>query len=303
MRTSALGLVPVLFLLFLTAGDRGRGETMTTGSQEDRDRIIRHIRGIFEAYLEQDRETIRRTHAPDWVGFLGPSTRIERGIEDYMQAAERSLQNFRGTGYELTDTEVQVVGEIGIVYYTARYDYEDRDGNHHSLPLRSVDIYRKQEGDWIQTGSHITPIPSGGTWGEGDGGVLPGTLSPGEKADLLAARESVWRAWFQNEQGRLREVLPEEFIGIDPGAGPWANRQDALRAAADFSSAGGTLASLEFPRTEILAYGPVAILFTSYRFEIEKDGDREVRAGRGTEVFVRRGGRWLNSAWHLDSGK
>lgn len=28
-------------------------------------------------------------------------------------------------------------------------------------------IYRKEKNEWIQCGSHITPIPSGGHWGEG----------------------------------------------------------------------------------------------------------------------------------------
>jgi ketosteroid isomerase-like protein len=80
---------------------------------------------------------------------------------------ERSLQSFHGTGYELLDSEVQLHGDLGIVYFTAKYDYRDGDGKQRSLPLRSMDIYRKEDGEWIQTGSHITPIPSGGTWGEG----------------------------------------------------------------------------------------------------------------------------------------
>ena len=47
----------------------------------------------------------------------------------------------------------------------------------------------------------------------------------------------------------------------------------------------------------------VAILFTTYLFEIETDGERSTSTGRGTELFVRRDGRWLNAGWHLDSGR
>lgn len=131
----------------------------------DREEILAHIRSIFDAYIRQDRAAIRATHTEDWTGFQGPSTKIERGIADYMVNAERSLENLKGTGYEIRDTEVQIHGDIGIVYYVARYDYLDKEDQAGSLPLRSVDIYRREKGGWIQCGSHITPIPQGGAWG------------------------------------------------------------------------------------------------------------------------------------------
>jgi len=142
----------------------------TTHSEtRDRELILDHIRSIFDAYIRRDREAIRRTHAEDWIGFQGPSTSIERGIDAYMKNADSSLEHFQGSGYELIDTEVQIFGDIGIVYYIGRYDYGDLEGKQGSLLLRSVDIYRRETGGWIQIGSHITPIPSGGRWGE-DGG-------------------------------------------------------------------------------------------------------------------------------------
>jgi ketosteroid isomerase-like protein len=137
--------------------------------KSDREQIIEHIHSIFEAYLRKDRAAIRGSRTPDWTGFQGPSVKIERGIEDYMVNAEQSLQHLDGTGYELLDTEVQIYDKIGIVYYLARFDYRDREGKAGSLPLRSVDIYRRDPGGWIQIGSHITPVPRGGNWGEGDG--------------------------------------------------------------------------------------------------------------------------------------
>ena len=141
---------------------------MTTRQDEDRQQILTHINSIFQAFLRQDREALRRTHSRDWVGFLGPSTTIERGIEAYMANAEKSLQHFRGTGYELIDTEIQLYGDIALVYYVARYDYAAEDGQTGAVPLRSIDIYRRDGADWIQAGSHITVIPSSGAWGEGE---------------------------------------------------------------------------------------------------------------------------------------
>jgi ketosteroid isomerase-like protein len=137
---------------------------MSMTKSSDREQILAHIHSIFQAYLRKDRKTIRDTHTGDWTGFQGPSTRIERGIDAYMVNADKSLAQIDGTGYEILDHEVQVYGDIGIVYYIARYDYRDRHGREGSLPLRSVDIYRRLDGEWIQAGSHIGPLPAAGEW-------------------------------------------------------------------------------------------------------------------------------------------
>ncbi|MCP4609520.1 MAG: nuclear transport factor 2 family protein [Planctomycetes bacterium] len=100
-----------------------------------------HIHSIFQAFIRQDREALRSLHSHDWVGFLGPSTSIERGLEAYMAGAEKSLNAFKGVHYELLDTDIQVYGDIAIVYYVAKYDCQTEDGEVHVIPLRSVDIY------------------------------------------------------------------------------------------------------------------------------------------------------------------
>ncbi len=315
MRARIAGLlVALLATTGALANAPERNSTMEK-TQDDREMILEHIHGIFEAFLRKDRETLRRTHAHDWIGFLGPSVKIERGIEEYMKGAERSLESFHGTGYELTDTEVRIHGDIAVVYYTARYDYKDKEGNHGSLPLRSLDLYRRTEGEWIQIGSHITPVPKGGSWGEGEQRAGPRSeeapprgaerrvLSEEELSSLLAEREAVWRGWFSGDREHLRKVLPGELIAIDPGVEEWSDKEQTLRNSAEFVAGGGKLIDLRFPKTEVLAYGDVAVLFTTYLFEIERAGERTTTSGRGTEVFVRRGGRWLNSGWHLDSGR
>jgi len=153
----------------LSAPLSGQKETdsMNTATRSDRDQIISHIHSIFQAYLDRDEEAIRRLHTVDWTGFQGPSTSIERGIEPYMRNARKSLESFHGTAYELLDTEVQIYGDLALVYYVATYDYRNPDGSAGTIPLRSVDIYRREKNGWNQAGSHITVIPSAGSWGEG----------------------------------------------------------------------------------------------------------------------------------------
>jgi len=302
------------------ADERREQTRMTT--KEDRDQILQHIHSIFQAYLRQDRDAIRKTHTPDWTGFQGPSVKIERGIDAYMVNAEKSLQTLRGTGYELLDTEVQIYGDLALVYYIARYDYRDQEGREGSIPLRSIDVYRREHGEWNQCGSHITPIPAGGDWGEGRMGkspahgdrlnpsaattavasepATPRSLAPQEREELLKVREAVWRAWFAGDQVALRAAIPDEAIAMDPGVAAWADQAEILRRSSAFA-AGGKLLRLEFPETRMQVYGNVAILYTSFVFETEQDGQRNVMAGRGTEVFVNHAGKWVNTGWHLES--
>ena len=70
---------------------------------------------------------------------------------------------------------------------------------------------------------------------------------------------------------------------------------------AQFAAGGGSLKSLEFPRNVFQQYGDTVILYTSFRAVlVDRDGLAQPVAGRGTEVFVRRDGRWIHTGWHLD---
>jgi ketosteroid isomerase-like protein len=133
---------------------------MTDRNEQDKKKILDHVHSIFDAFVRQDRPALRDSHAEDWLGFMVSSTGIERGIEAYMANAEKSLQSFKGKSYELLDHEIQISSDLALVFYVARYDYEDADANLHSLPLRCIDIYRRDGDGWIQAGSHITVVPS-----------------------------------------------------------------------------------------------------------------------------------------------
>ena len=313
---AAIGIAAIGLTMTQVVFSAQHAEPVEMNEARDREAILEHIHGIFRAFLRQDRDALRATHTPDWTGFQGPSTRIERGIDAYMVNAEKSLQNLRGIGYELLDTEVQIFGDLALVYYVARYDYRDRDGREGAIPLRSIDIYRREGDGWNQCGSHITPIPANADWGQrreadADGASLrddstrnrpqgaPRSLTPAQREELLAAREAVWRAWFAGDQAALGEAVPEEAIAMDLGVAAWADRAEILRRAEAFATT-GELVRLEFPETRMQVYGDVAILYTTFAFETSQNGRRKVVSGRGTEIFVRRDGRWLNSGWHLE---
>jgi ketosteroid isomerase-like protein len=124
-----------------------------------------------------------------------------------------------------------------------------------------------------------------------------------DRAELLKAREEVWRAWFANDAKALEALVPPDTIVISSGEEKWKNQSDILQSAAKFQAAGGKLIHLEFPRTEIQRFGDVAITYSQYLYETEVDGKRSATSGRVTEVFVLRRGKWTNPGWHTDSEK
>lgn len=163
MRTFTRISVPGLVVATALAG--GTIPAGAGGRDGDREAILAHVNGIFRAYVNADRDAIRKAHTADWTGFLGPSTRIERGIDDYMANADKSLERFEGKGYEILDSEVQLYGDVAIVFYVAEYRARDRQtGDDVVILLRSVDIYRRDAGGWNQSGSHIAPIPKAPSW-------------------------------------------------------------------------------------------------------------------------------------------
>ena len=124
-----------------------------------------------------------------------------------------------------------------------------------------------------------------------------------DRAELLKAREAVWRAWFVNDAKTLEAMVPPDTIVIGSGQEMWRHQADILQSAARFQANGGKLIRLEFPHTEIQRFGDVAIFYSRYLYETEEGGKREVTTGRVTEIFVLRNGKWTNPGWHTDTEK
>lgn len=63
--------------------------------------------------------------------------------------------------YEIEDIEVQLYGNIAIVYYVAQWkSLQKRTGQKFRIRARSIDIYRKDANGWNQAGSHLSILPS-----------------------------------------------------------------------------------------------------------------------------------------------
>jgi ketosteroid isomerase-like protein len=262
----------------------------------DREAIRAHIDRIFQAFIHKDRAELEATHAPDWLGYLEGSRQKIRGVGAYMEySAGFDPQSPYGmTGYRMREFDVVFHGDSAFVAFVADVDAKTPAGPYRRA-LRITDFYTKTNGAWIQSGSNTDLLPEAGERESPE----PRKLSDEERKRLLEAREAVWRAWFGGDRAALEKLLPKELVALGPG-GRWTGLADQLEGSARFAAAGGKLVRLEFPKTEMQVYGDTAILFSAYTLELEQGGKRTVQTGRVTEVFVERGGSWVNPSWHME---
>ncbi|MFI5228642.1 MAG: nuclear transport factor 2 family protein [Gemmatimonadales bacterium] len=119
------------------------------------------------------------------------------------------------------------------------------------------------------------------------------------RAELVSARDAVWRAWFAGDSARLRTLIPPALAA---GSGSnWETREATVASSLGFAAGHGRLLALRFDSTSIRLRGSVAVVQSRYSLVIEDAGERMTRTGIATEVFVRRDERWVNPFWYLES--
>lgn len=289
----------------------------TASGSDDKDRaadagaIRAHIESIFQAFIDGDEKKIYETHSEDWRGLLEGYPTPIKGIDEYMRAngiewpkpanAPKIGPYYpAGTTYKVDDFDVHFYSpELAVVNFLGGFQRKEGNTTVTLRRFRIMDIYARRKGNWIQTASHTAVDPE---W-RAEQMSQPMTITPQIRERILAKREAVWRAWFANDRASLEKFIPEEAIAINAGEDGWSDRAAIFAGAKAFADSGAKLVRLEFPKTEIQAYGNTIIIYTSYVYETEVNGKRSTASGRGTEMFVRRGDELVNVGWHLDSGK
>lgn len=281
---------------------------MTAGAQTragdrpaDAAAIRANIESIFQAFVDKDRRKLAETHGAEWRGFTPFSGHVIRGRDGYMNEATFEPGTPKGqgmVGYRIGEFDLVFYGDTAVVSFAAEVDRVY--GNDKSTQkLTFVDVYHKDSAGWIQVASNTSLHPDA----VADLMSAYRALGQDERASLLQARESVWRAWFAGDANALSRILVPELMTIGQD-GSIGTRQSNLEHARAFAASGGKLTRLEFPSTQIQAYGNTVILYSSYVMELQTGGATTTERGMATEIFVRRNGEWVHTGWQLaPSGK
>ena len=128
-------------------------------------------------------------------------------------------------------------------------------------------------------------------------------ISRNTERQLLAARDTIWHAWFSNDTAALNRMLPQasaaaENRGTDPIR--WTDRATIMNGAEQFVSTGGRLEHLDFAGTRIALQGSVAVVTSNFTAVTRSSRGLDTARGNATEVFVRDGERWVNPFWRLE---
>ena len=279
-------------------GRSATAQTTTADRAADRAAIRAHIESIFQAFVDKDRAKLEATHGAEWRGFTPWSGHVIRGRDGYMNEATFPPgvpKNQGMVGYRIGEFDIVFYGDTAVVSFMA--DVDRMNGAEKSMQkLTFVDVYHKDPGGWIQVASNTSLHPD-----ELEIAMSQfRRLGNDDRASLLKAREAVWRAWFAGDHAALMKLLPPELVTISPDpARPLGTRDSELASSRGFAASGGKLTRIAFPTTEIQAYGNTAILYTSYELDLESGGKTTTERGMATEVFVRKGGAWLNTGWQL----
>ncbi|MFN8574105.1 MAG: nuclear transport factor 2 family protein [Gemmatimonadaceae bacterium] len=108
--------------------------------------------------------------------------------------------------------------------------------------------------------------------------------------ELIAARDTVWRAFFHHDTAALRRFLPPAAATLEGGdSSRWNTRNDIMQSSRAFVQSRSRLVDVKFDDTQITLAGHTAVLRSSYAVIVEAGGRVDTTRGRATELFVRRG--------------
>lgn len=124
-----------------------------------------------------------------------------------------------------------------------------------------------------------------------------GAIDAATRSAVLAARDAIWRAWFAHDSAALSKLLPRATAAGD--ANGWESREEIIEGSRRSAASGQTLVGLTFDDTRIHTSGAVAVVFSNYTLELERQGQRRTVTGAAAEVFVLRNGIWQNPFWYL----
>ncbi len=209
------------------------------------------------------------------------------------------------------DVRIRVLGDFALIH--AHMLYTNPDGTPGAG--RYTDIYARRGGQWQCIAAHVT----GGQWQRGAahatrGGATPlaaqaaGTSSTPERSPMKAPKPEItadtgilellnqdyMRAVQQGDVRRFEQILADDFLNSNTD-GTLVDRAGFLAQIARPV----TIAKLEAHDVIVRTLGDFAIIHARTTYT---KSDGMPGAGRYTDVWARRGGRWLCVSAHVNRG-
>jgi Domain of unknown function (DUF4440) len=124
--------------------------------------------------------------------------------------------------------------------------------------------------------------------------------APSVDQQLVAARDTVWRAWFHHDTTLLHRFIPPAAATLEGREPRWNSRREILDDSRSFAASKQRFVDVLFRNTHISREGTSALVQSSYAVITEAGGKRDTTRGRATELFVKLGDTWVNPYWHLE---
>jgi hypothetical protein len=97
----------------------------------DRAAIRAHIDRIFQAFIHKDSAELRATHAVNWLGYLEGSTKMIRGVDEYMAINNPYFDPnnpYGMTGYKMREFDMIFKGDAAFVAFVATVESKTPNG-------------------------------------------------------------------------------------------------------------------------------------------------------------------------------
>ncbi len=274
-------------ILYAQSAPRTQGITAkpTPVSESTRNALLTAREAVWRAQFLADPSLI----PPETIGIVEWTDDWKHRDDIIAGAKEAAANGLTIKRLEFPKTEIQLYGDTAILYSTYIYEAEFNGQSAGVESGRSTEVFVRRNGKWLNSGWHV------------DSGLH---LTPREnlRKTLLDLRESIWRAYFNNDSKILQQTLRPDFVRLDEETVGVKKREDILEQARKLADSGVKLVNLEFPHTELRVFEQTAILFSDFRVELESNGQRLAPvAGHTTETFILRDGKWYGAGWHYST--